>query len=112
AHAQAAGQPISGTPLPLSAQGDGVGHRRPGEPRTGIGLVLAGISGTLPGMVSTEPPLLEWPTAARPTILIGRISHVKGHAVQITARDRGNGGSSPPIAESERVNALPEARVG
>ena len=29
-----------------------------------------------------------------------RISHVKRHAVQITARDGENGGSSPPIADS------------
>ena len=31
-----------------------------------------------------------------------RISHVKRHAVQITARDGGNSGSSPPIADYAR----------
>src|SRR5262249_15012178 len=41
-----------------------------------------------------------------------RISHVKRHAVQITARDGENDGSSPPIADSALLVGCGFAVVG
>jgi len=52
---------------------------------------------------SAERPAMREPCPDRHRGNVGaerRISHVKRRAGQITARDGGNGGSSPPIADS------------
>jgi hypothetical protein len=57
---------------------------------------------------TTENPVLRSqpapPRIAERLLTIGRISHVKRHAVQITPRDGENGGSSPPIADYLRMS--------
>src|SRR5215470_18367387 len=59
---------------------------------------------------SAERPHMSEPCPDRHRGDIGAYrqgSHVKRHAVQITARDGENGGSSPPIADSARMTVTP-----